>query len=675
MTEVTDRLDAPEKETRGRSLDRIALLLLFTGILLFLSWLGWKAWRIYRTSSSLLARQAEIQQLADGGWQQINPDAAETLVLNLRADIVALKQDIGFLIPVLPYLSQLPDIGPLAESAPHLLEMADAGSEAAAYGIRGLKPVLDDIQTEDGSESVVPILLEAVDAARPDLASTVLALERVAVARKQIADVEALPWRIRMLIEKGDDWLSIGQDFTRISLALPELMGVNGPRRYLILAQNQDELRPTGGFISGVGYLEIENGEIIGLDFIDANIIDAWEDPGKIGGGLVKAYDVPPQPLQDFMLLDLFLFRDSNFWPDFALSGQKAMDFYAYGRDVQPLDGVIGINQQFLQLLLNGMGPVTIPETGEIVDSSNVIPRLQEAWTLQDGVTERKAFLAPFAAAILARVELGLNDIDPLHLIQQLNQALDQKDLQIYVREPGAAALLAANNWDGRLIRPESNDALMIVDTNMGYNKANFFIDRAATYDVQLAKEGDSEAVLEVTHIHQGQKSDEVCWQGSQDVYIEGASYPALTDKCYWNFLRIYVPEGSQLLSGPQHQIPGQTWFGGYDWQPETETVSEIPGYTTFASWMLLPRGEEITSKYRYSLPQSVIQTEDGVSTYIVQLLRQAGTRPHPVQVSLTPPPGKTVVGVSPEPTAQENGTYIFEIELDSDQTVSLVYR
>jgi hypothetical protein len=648
---------------------------LFTGILLFLSWLGWKAWRIYRTSSSLLARQAEIQQLADGGWQQIDPDAAEAMVLNLRADIVALKQDIGFLIPVLPYLSQLPDIGPLADAAPHLLEMADAGSEAAAYGIRGLKPVLDDIQTEDGSESVVPILLEAVYVARPDLARTALALERVAAAREQIVDVEALPWRVRTLIEKGDEWLPIGQDFARFSLALPELMGFSGPRRYLILAQNQDEIRPTGGFISGAGFLEVEDGDILSLDFLDANIVDAWEQPGKNWGVLTKPYDAPPQPLEDFMQLELFLFRDANFWPDFAVSGQKAMDFYAYGRDVPPLDGVIGINQQFLQLVLNGLGPVTIPETGENVDSSNVITSLQEAWTLQDGLTERKAFLAPFAAAILARVELGLNDIDPLHLIQQLNQALAQKDLQIYVREPGAAALLAANNWDGRLIGPESNDALMIVDTNMGYNKANFFIDRAATYDVQLAEEGESEAVLEVTHKHLGQKSDEVCWQGSLDVYIEGASYPDLTDKCYWNFLRIYVPEGSQLASGPQHQIPGQTWFGGYDWQPATETVSELPGYSTFASWMLLPRGEEITSEYRYSLPQSVIQTEDGVSTYNLQLLKQAGTHPHLVQVSLTPPPGKTVVGASPEPTALENGTYNFEIELDSDQTVSLSYR
>ena len=141
------------------------------------------------------------------------------------------------------------------------------------------------------------------------------------------------------------------------------------------------------------------------------------------------------------------------------------------------------------------------------------------------------------------------------------------------------------------------------------------------------------------------------------------------------NYLRIYTPEGIRLSSGPKHQIHGQTWLGGYDWQPETESLSELPGYTTFASWMLLPRGEAISSEFRYSLPESVIHTENGTDIYSLQLLKQAGMRPHLVQVSLTPPPGKTVIAASPDPTAIENETYFFVVELDSDQTVSLSYR
>ena len=679
MIEGTDVLDAPdgvpEKEKNNRKASQIAILFFLLGILLMFSWLGWKAWRLYQTSTSLLTHQAELQQLTSAGWRDIDPQAAEALVMGIRGDVLDMKQDVGFLMPILPYLAPLPKIGALAAAAPPLMEMADAGTEAAAYGFRALKPALQEMQTVDSDEPVLPIFLTALSEGRPDLAKATLALDRLAEARGQITDIEALPWRVRTMLEKGDEWLPTGQKFARLTLVLPEIAGFNGPRRYLILAQNEDELRPTGGFISGAGYLELEDGKITDLEFSDANIVDAWEVPGMVGGSLVKPYDTPPAPLQEFMLLDLFLFRDANFWPDFAISGQKAMDLYAYGRDLAPLDGAIGIDQQFLQRLLDGLGPVTLPDTGEVVTSSNIITSLQEAWTLQEGVSERKAFMGPFALAIQNRIQAGFDNVDPLYLLHQLNQSLDQKDLQIYSQDPETAAILAANNWDGRLRESDSGDVLMIVDTSMGYNKANFLVDRTATYDVQLSADGDIEVVLEVTHTHRGEASDKPCWQGVFDEYVARAPYQALTEKCYWDYLRIYTPEGSVLLEGPQHLIPGETWFGGYDIQRETETMSEIPGFTTFASWMLLPQGEEISSQFRYNLPGSVVRENGETSEYNLKILKQAGARPHYMQVSITVPAGKNIVETTPTPTAVEDDTYFFALELNSDQTISITYR
>jgi hypothetical protein len=679
MIEGTDVLDAPdgvpENEKNKRRASQIALLFFLIGIILLLSWLGWKAWRLYQTTNTLLAHQAAIEELTNAGWREMDPQAAEALVMGIRDDVVSLEQDIGFLMPILPYLAPLPKIGPLAAAGPPLLEMADAGTEAAAYGFRALKPALEELQAADGDGPVLPIFLAAISEGRPDLAKASLALDRLAEARGQITDIELLPWRLRTILEKGDEWLPIGQKFSRLTLVLPEMAGFNGPRRYLILAQNEDELRPTGGFISGAGYLELEDGKIIDLEFSDANIVDAWDSPGMVGGSLVKPYDTPPEPLQEFMLLDLFLFRDANFWPDFAISGQKAMDLYAYGRDFPPLDGAIGIDQQFLQRLLNGLGPVTLPDTGELVTSQNIISSLQEAWTLQDGVTERKAFMGPFALAIQNRIQAGLSDSDPLYLVHQLNLSLDQKDLQIYSQDPETAAILAENNWDGRLRETDNSDVLMIVDTSMGYNKANFLVDRSATYDVRLSADGDNEALLEVTYSHRGETSDEPCWQGVFDEYVAQASYRALTEKCYWNYLRIYTPEGSVLLEGPQHIIPGETWFGGYDIQRETETLLEIPGFTTFASWMLLPRGEEISSQFRYILPGAIIQENGETSEYNLKIFKQAGTHPQYMQVSVTIPAGKTASDTSPIPTAVEGDTYYFALDLDSDQTISLTYQ
>ena len=256
-------------------------------------------------------------------------------------------------------------------------------------------------------------------------------------------------------------------------------------------------------------------------------MVDAWEKEFALGGKLLKPYSEPPLPLKEFMFLDLFLFRDANFWPDFAVSAQKAMDLYAYGRDVPALDGAVGIDQQFLKLLLDGIGPVDLSD-GEMIRGSNVIKSLQESWTLQDGVVARKAFLGPFAAAILSEIEGGLSDIDPLSLSQNLNLALDRKDLQVYMRDSEAAAVLAANDWDGRLYPPINHDTLMTVDTNMGYNKANYFVDRAVSYEVRLDGEGESVARLAVTHKHRGQPSDRAMLAGNRERVHRGRGLPGI---------------------------------------------------------------------------------------------------------------------------------------------------
>jgi hypothetical protein len=650
-------------------------LLLLSGFLLLFSWLGWKAWRGYEAASSLLAREDQARQLLAAGPRDIDPAAAEALIVGLRQDVVSLRQETAFLMPLLPLAREIPQLAPLAEAAPALLEMADAGTEAAVYGFRGLKPALTVMQSNADTPLDLPALLAVIDAAKPDLARADMAMERLVAARAAITNEEELPARLRDLLPLADEWLPLAQDGLRAALVLPQMAGIDSPQRYLILAQNQDELRPTGGFISGAGLLQVENGRITSLNFQDANKIDAWDTPEGFGGGLRKPYDIAPPPIQDFMLLDLFLFRDANFWPDFRVSGQKAMDFYAYGRDVPPLDGAIAIDQEFLRLLLSGTGPITIPETGETITSANVVASLQDAWTLEDGVSDRKAFLAPFAAAIMQTMATDLGDVDAPTLARAMSQALDEKHMQVYARDPQTAAVLGANGWDGRLQPPLDHDALMVVDTNVGYNKANYFVERSLTYDVNLDGTGGAFADLVVTHRHLGPDNGEPCWQGTVDEYVAKADYTALTDKCYWNYLRVYAPEGSELISGPQHIIPGETWFGGYDWSPQTAATAELPGFTTFTSWMLLPRGAELTSEFQYQLPATITRETANGRTYTLQLYKQAGIPPHLVQVRITLPSGTNIITADPQPAARDGRTLFFNITLDKDQRLTVVYQ
>ena len=649
-------------------------ILILAGVALILIWIGLKGWHTLQAAQSLLASQNEIEILMADGITNVDPDAAELLINGVREDVVVLDNEWGFLMPIAPYFSWLPKVGPLVASAPQLLEMADAGTEAAAYAFRGLKPALITLQTESDDGALIPDLLRGIAAAKSDLVAASKAMDRVVAARNELGDTDALPWRLRTILEKADPWLPRGQAGLKLAPVLPEIMGLEGPKRYLIMAQNKDEIRPTGGFISGAGMLEVENGEIINLKFDDANLIDAWNVDGD-GWWLTKPYDSPPQALTDLMLLDLFLFRDANFWPDFPTSAEQALDLYSYGQEIESLDGAIAIDQEFLQLLIEATGPVTIPDSGEIISSDNLLQTLQDSWSLEGHVLERKSFLGPFASAIQERIISEFGNIDPVYLSNNIFDAAETGHLQMHMRDPVVNAAIIAADWNGRLPQENIQDYLQVVDTNVGYNKANQFIERALQYNVALAADGSGTADLTVSHIHTGSADDQTCVQGTVDEYVARAGYLELADKCFFNYLRVYVPDGSMLITGPNQVVPAEIWYGGYDWDRGTAVVQEIPGFTTFSNFIFVPKGQTINSQYRYDLPITITQQKAAKTNYALLVEKQAGAGPYPIEVKITLPPGVKLVTATPEPTSIEGQTIQFLLELARDIDINITYQ
>lgn len=648
-----------------RSSRRLIWLLLLAGLVVLLIWLGLKSWRVYNAAQSLLARPAAIQDLLAEGIGDLDPAAAEELVYGVRGDVVVLRDELGFIMPLLPYLGWLPRVGPLLAAAPDLMEMADAGTEATAYAYRGIQPALIALH-DDADNDRISLLVQTLAQSEPDLRQANQAMDRVVAARARLGDTSALPWRIQQLLALADPWLPRAHSALGLALVAPQMMGMSGSRSYVILAQNEDELRATGGFISGAGLLTVENGRIVNLTFKDASLInDVTTQP----------YDeYPPDPLRNYMLLDYFLLRDSNYWPDFPTSAQKALELYSYGEGVPLPDGVIAINQRFIRSLVEATGPVYISETRETVSGDNIIASLQNAWTLEEGVQERKSFLSVFADAIRSKIEYKPYTINPPLFVQNLFTAAEAKDLQVYATDPAVAAVLDEIGWNGRIAPPENNDSFMVVDTSLSYNKANLFIERSVDYVLDLSGAAP-QASLTVTHSHTGTPDGEPCFQGSRDVYEEGGGYLALADKCYWNYLRVYVPAGSELTSGTEHRVPGASWFSGIDLTSTTEVYDELPGYTTFANYMLVEKGQQVTSNYAYTLPADVIQTDNGRSRYELVVFNQAGTGPEPVTISVTLPAGAKLLSAQPEPTAVIGSTVAFDLLLATRETITLEFR
>jgi len=671
LDHIADEHDLQEVQVRKRTSSRAPLYFVLAGILLLFLWAGVKGWRLYQAAQSLLSHQATAENLMGGGAAQMDPDEVEALVNGLRSDVLVMKREVSPFMPVISRLGWLPRYGPTLAAAPHLMEMADAGTAAAAYALRGLKPALATLQGESDGGSPLPEMVRVIDDAQADLVQSSLEMDRFIAARNQIENVDALNWRIIALFDRFDTRLPMISSVLKLAPALPALLGMDGPRTYLLIAQNQDELRPTGGFISGAGLLTVENGEIVELEFIDANLIGSWRE---------KPFDFPPQPLYELMGLELFLFRDANFWPDYPTSADQAINLAGYSLDLPPLDGAIAIDQQFVADLLKVTGPVAVPELGVVVTAGNVINELRGAWELGEGedrlewLHNRKDFLGPFAASLRNKVESDFGALDPVYLADVLSESIAQKHIQIYTRDSQASAILDDLNWDGRLDNPLGQDFLMVVDSNVGYNKVNPLIEGVIDYSVSLEDPGAPIAALSLEYFHRGEQGGAPCAQGVDEVY-RGGSYDELISGCYWNYLRVYAPAGSELMDAGRHSAPETAFYNASGWDRPAETIFEHPAFTTFSNFLLIPEGESLTTFFTYQLPAGVTVTDDDLSVYRLKVAKQAGAPDKTLTIQVTLPSNAVFVSATPLPASITEDSVTFNADLDRDLQFSVIYR
>jgi hypothetical protein len=453
----------------------------------------------------------------------------------------------------------------------------------------------------------------------------------------------------------------------KATAAAPDLLGIDGPRTYLIMAQNEDELRPTGGFISGAGRLTLDGGQIAELSFLDAYGVDDYAH---------KPYSEPPEPLLKYMGSEVWLFRDANWSPDFPTSARQVGYLYEYGQGV-PVDGVIALDQRMVEILLTGFGEVHIPGVVEPVTADNVRQFMLSAWNPGDaGVTaewvfSRKEFMGQLAAAIRERVESDPDSVDWVQVAKGLYRALEGRHLLVFVDDKDVIDALAQAGWDGAL-RESTDDYLMIADANLGFNKADPLISQSADLRVALHADGTAAAELSVTYAHQGQKADVRCQH--QPTYAGDLTYEALMHRCYYDYLRVYVPAGSVLRAATPHPTPGEYLLRGGPDDGQAVTLSDEAGKTVFAQFFVVEYGQTLVTRFEYDLPPVARSSEERWH-YSLLIQKQPGTDRTPVSLTLVLPPGARPLAATPSPRTMDQGALTFDLSLDTDIVVEAVYE
>lgn len=420
--------------------------------------------------------------------------------------------------------------------------------------------------------------------------------------------------------------------FTEVNPYLDEALGKDADKKYLLLFANNMELRPGGGFIGSYAIVTVRH---FGIRSI--SVYDVYDADGQ----LIRRVE-PPAAISQYLEQPFWYLRDSAFSPDFPENAKQAEFFLKESMNQDSFEGVILITTTAVKSLLGAMGPLSIPDYGEIITQDNFYMKAQ-LYAESDffpGSIQKKRFLE----SVMTQLLLALPQASPLRLAPAVTDSFDEKQIVMWTRNTNIQRFLNERYWSGALLEPVCTtapdkvcvaDYLYQFDANLGVNKANFFIRRESS----LAAVMDSSGKITNTAIFRYDND-------SQEGVFPGGSYK--------NYFQLYLPQNTVVSSIRIDDVS----LDDYD-----ETNFD---YKRIGFLLNVPPQASRTVTIQYSLPTTVIS---GSGTYQLLMQKQVGSPHANFQFSFQAPGGTTVVPKNISSLAKGN-QIIYNTSVSSDKII-----
>lgn len=564
------------------------------------------------------------------------PESARALLRDARAWRVELTP----FIQAAPLFKGLVYFGGDLEQTPQLAVCLDETLNAAQTTLALYEKLSPQLQRKSAGAALV-----AFSQANAQSISDARAIVQDARAKYDAVDTEnfsphahAFMRNVRAVLNEWDAGLSLLE-------RAPQLLGADSPKRYLLLAQNNDELRPTGGFITAVGVIKIEAGEIIVEAFGDSLAVD----------DLTLIHPPPPAPLEKYMWASQWLVRDSNWYANFPSSADVVQSMYARDHQLRT-DGVIAVDMKFLPLLVAAVSDLEMD--GVLLTRANVIEFIKAGWkplptsdymNAEWFQSNRKNFLGELLKLVMTRVKTG--KVSSAALAQAVWRGMQTKSVQIYFNDAGAQQAARAAGWGG-VIEAGSADYLNVIDSNVGFNKVNARVTREIFYQVRLHKNG-GDATVEILYHNPSRPESDACDLLRQH---KDTTYASMEHSCYWNYVRVLAPRFSQFVSAQGVQ--------------DADYAEDIDAVTALGGYFVVNRNSDARAEFRYSLPDTILQN----NAYSLTLQTQAGAPATPMRIRVAYPPHWTMRATTDAFTRINNHTIEFQQMLARDKTLTIYF-
>lgn len=367
-----------------------------------------------------------------------------------------------------------------------------------------------------------------------------------------------------------------------------------GEKVFLVLLQNNMELRPGGGYIGSFAIIKMENGKVKSYAIHDTSNFDAR----------IPDNDDMPFPMKKVFRINSWKLRDSNYSPDYPTNAKKALDFYYQGKGEEKFDGVIAVNAVVLESMLKVTGPIKLEGYPNAFEADSALLTLEKQVEIdfyKQGISvgERKEVMNDFLKELLKKT-VQLSKLEKIKLAKNLVGELKNKNIQLYFTDDKLKGLAQEIKADGAVDVGWNGDYLMVVDANIGAYKSDYYMKRSLDYSVDLTKE-IPEATLKINYVHTGKEKD---WM----------------TRDYLTYLRLYVPEGSRINK-----------FEGGDVAYGEDLNKKFTG-----GFVKVPINSQKTVEIGYTLPKELKSND-----YKLKIQKQSGSGIVPTKVTVKLPSGE----------------------------------
>jgi hypothetical protein len=584
------------------------------------------------------------------------------ILSDANQDIARIGGNFSEVLRFLPGISRLASANYVLSAGEHF-SLAGKSLAESAKSLNSLGNPLDSAENQDNQPSLTDLFLNlrsGIQESSGELSQAQDDLSKVNMddlppeTREKFADLKN---KLPLVNASLKNFL----DYSQIFL---DVLGYNGPRKYLFLFENNQEMRPTGGFIGSYGILDISSGRVKKL-FVD----DIYNPDGQL-----KAKVIPPAPIQKMSAV--WTMHDANWFPNFPTSAEKVSWFYEKTGG-PTVDGVIAITPELLRDLLAITGPIDMPEYEKTISADNFVEETQQEVEVDydKELNQPKKFVADLTPKILDKVMSEKGIISVLKTLKAFNTALSEKHLLLYSRNYNIQKLISDQKWSGEILNT-NKDYLSVINTNINGFKTDGVIEETIDHKSEIGSDGSIVDTVSITRRHNGGNEKYDWW-----------------NKVNGDWMRIYVPKDAKLLSvdgQTRETVPPALDYQslGFKKDPQVQaeedssSIDEKSGTkiydennkTVFANWVYVSPGESTTIIYKYALPfkMSFDSLYHPADSFSVLYQKQSGSVGSKLVSQVNLPDNLKTIWRWPDNLNQDGNTLKMEAILDTDKFVGL---